>query len=108
MKSIQDDGVSKVTSSNHFTLDEKGLTIDQSDSATKTVVDETGLTVKDTSGSSEKELLYVGASDDAGEGIVRTDNIRVSRYLIVGSNSRFEDYVTNGDEHRTGCFYIGG
>ena len=66
------------------------------------------LTVKDTSGSSEKELLYVGASDDAGEGIVRTDNIRVSRYLIVGSNSRFEDYVTDDDEHRTGCFYIGG
>ena len=108
VQSIQDDGVSKVTTSTGFTFDENGLTIDQSDSATKTVVDETGLTVKDTSGSSEKELLYVGTSDDAGEGIVRTDNIRVSRYLIVGSNSRFEDYVTDDDDHRTGCFYIGG
>jgi hypothetical protein len=31
-------------------------------------------------------------------------NLHATTYLIIGNNSRFEDYGSN----RTGCFWIGG
>ena len=35
-------------------------------------------------------------------------NLTAHQYLIVGQNSRFEDYTGDGGEARTGCFWIGG
>ena len=34
-------------------------------------------------------------------------NLTARQYLIVGSNSRFENYDNGIDSHRTACFYIG-
>jgi hypothetical protein len=35
---------------------------------------------------------------------VNAANLHATTYLIIGNNSRFEDYGTN----RTACFWIGG
>ena len=106
VRSIQEDGVNKVTTSTGFTFDENGLTVEKSGAGTKTTVDETGLTVQDANGASAEELLYAGVDSETKESVVKAKNIRVSKYLIVGKNSRFEDYEADG-EPRTGCFFIG-
>ena len=41
----------------------------------------------------------------ADNGGVEARNLHATTYLIIGGNSRFEDY-NNGS--RTGCFWIGG
>ena len=106
VEKIEADGVSKVTTSTGFTFDENGMTVEKSGSGTKTTVDETGLTVADANGAAAEELLYAGVDAETGESVVKAKNIRVSKYLVVGKNSRFEDYEADG-EQRTGCFFIG-
>ena len=82
------------------------MTVEKSGAGTKTTVGETGLTVADANGAAAEELLYAGVDGETGESVVKAKNIRVSKYLVVGKNSRFEDYEADG-EQRTGCFFIG-
>lgn len=42
--------------------------------------------------------------DDTG---VSAENLHATTWLIVGENSRFEDYTDASGEKRTGCFWIG-
>ena len=35
-------------------------------------------------------------------------NLSARQYLIVGANTRFEDYSNGTDSKRTACFFIGG
>lgn len=39
------------------------------------------------------------------DGVLATD-VQVRNYLIIGDNSRFEDYTNGTDSKRTACFYI--
>ena len=55
--------------------------------------------------------MYVNRDDESilaadNEG-VNAINLRARKYLIIGANSRFEDYSNGTDEHRTACYYIG-
>lgn len=95
-KDIQVNGVSKVTTTTGFTFDEDGLTVTKTNADTKTTIDEDGMTVYSTTGSENTEMLVV---DSQG---VEAENVTVRTFLIVGSNSRFQDYETG-----TGCFYVG-
>lgn len=70
------------------------LVIEKEGAETKTEISENGMSVKS---SSDEEMLVANA-----QGVDAT-NLHAKTYLIVGSNSRFEDF---GDG--TGCFYIGG
>ena len=88
-------GINKVTTSTGFTFDESGLTIEKSDSEVSTQITEDGMTVK----RNEEEVLK------ANNNGVDAVNLHATTYLIIGNNSRFEDY-DNGS--RTGCFWIGG
>ena len=99
-KKITDDGVSKVTTTEHgFTFDDEGMTVDSSDSLTKTQVTPDGMTVyrKDAAGKQDEVLQATS------EGVIAT-NLHANTYLIIGGRSRFENYGSN----RTGCFWIGG
>lgn len=87
-------GIDTVTTSTGFTFNSDGLNITKSDSDISTLIDENGM---DISIGSEKVLT----ADNSG---VNAINLTARKYLIIGSNSRFEDYGTN----RTGCFWIGG
>jgi hypothetical protein len=89
-----DNGVEKVITSTGFTFDEDGLTVSKSDSEMKTTITEDGMIVY-------KNDEAVLTANNIG---VDATNLHATTYLIIGTNSRFEDYGDN----RTGCFWIGG
>ena len=86
-------GVDKVTTSTGFTFNDKGLTISKSDSEMSTNIDEDGMSIFKGS----QEVL---TANNTG---VDAQNLHATTYLIIGTNSRFEDYGSD----RTGCFWIG-
>lgn len=89
---LEQDGVSKVvTTSSRF--DEDGLTIAKDGSELTTTMSHDGMVIK----RDEMEVLKV---DNQG---VNAANLHATTYLIIGTNSRFEDY----QDTRTGCFWIG-
>lgn len=92
--SIKENGVSKVVTSTGFRFDEEGLNISKTGEEMHNTVNNEGVYVK----RDDEEVL--GADTDG----VRAVNVTVRKYLIVGANSRLEDYM----ETRTGVFYIGG
>lgn len=94
-QNIQENGVDKVTTSTGFKFDKDGLSINKTGADTKTVIDEDGMTVYSTTGSSDSELLNV---DSQG---VQTENIHVRTYTQIASHSRMQDY-----EDGTAIFYI--
>ena len=96
---ITENGVKRVSTETGFTFDREGMTVDASDSSTKTQVTPDGMTVykKDADGVAEEVL------EATSEGVNAT-NLYATTYLIVGGRSRFENYGNN----RTGCFWIGG
>ena len=60
----------------------------------KTTITEDGMTVY----RNDEAVL---TADNQG---VKAEDLHATTYLIIGANSRFEDYGTN----RTGCVWIGG
>lgn len=87
-------GVDRVETSTGFTFNDIGLIISKSDSEITTTITEDGMNVK-------KDGETVLTANNVGVDAV---NLHATTYLIVGNNSRFEDYGAN----RTGCFWIGG
>lgn len=87
-------GVSKVETTTGFTFNEDGLSVSKSNSEMQTTITEDGMQIyKNTS-----EVLTAN-----NEGVTAID-LHAKTYLIIGKNSRFEDYGSS----RTGCFWIGG
>lgn len=90
-------GVDKVTTGKGFTLNDEGLIVEDinpnNNNTIKTTISNNGMTVYN----NNKETLK--AND---EGVVAVD-LHAKTYLIIGTNSRFEDYGNN----RTGCFWTG-
>jgi hypothetical protein len=87
-------GVDKVTTTTGFTFNDEGLTVSKSGSEMETTITEDGMTVR----RNEEAVLI---ADHEG---VKAEDLHATTYLIIGKNSRFEDYLDN----RTGCFWIGG
>ena len=96
IQKIRDEGVKKVTTTTG-TFNEEGLTIDQTDSSTKTQVTPDGMSVC-SKGYSEDSVVLSATSDG-----VDATNLHAKTYLIVGGRSRFENYGSD----RIGCFWIG-
>lgn len=86
-------GVNKVTTTTGFTFNQDGLTISKSNVDITTDISEDGMRVS-------KGGQVVLTADNNG---VEALNLHATTYLIIGNNSRFEDY-DNGS--RTGCFWI--
>lgn len=91
---INENGVNKVSTATGFTFDETGLTVEKTGSEMRTQITEDGMTVA-------KDNEVVLTANNVG---VNAKNLHATTYLIVGNNSRFEDY----DGNRTGCFWVGG
>lgn len=94
ISSVLDSGVDKVTTSTGFTFDEEGLTVSKSGSEMETTITEDGMTVY-------KDNRAVLTANNKG---VEAIDLHATTYLIIGKNSRIEDYGYN----RTGVFWIGG
>lgn len=76
-----------------FTFNDTGLTIEKKGLEIKTQITTDGMTVY-------KANTAVLTANSGGVDAV---DLHATTYLIIGENSRFEDYGYN----RTGCFYIG-
>ena len=87
-------GVDKVVTSTGFTFNEDGLSVSKSGSEMTTTITEDGMVVY-------RDNTAVLTANNIG---VDAANLHATTYLIIGTNSRFEDY----DYGRTGCFWIGG
>lgn len=87
-------GVSSVETATGFTFNETGLTVSKSNSDISTTITEDGMKVSKGS----NEVLVAN-----NEGVKAID-LHAETYLLIGKNSRFEDY----NYSRTGCFWIGG
>lgn len=86
-------GVDKVRTATGFTFDDEGLTISKEDAELSTTISEDGMQIFR---NSEAILTANNVGVDAA-------NLHATTYLIIGTNSRLEDYGSN----RTGCFWIG-
>lgn len=95
-KVLKDHTANKVvTESKNFRFDDSGMTVAEGDMST--MISEDGMEV------SKKEKAVLKANSDG----VDAENLHATTFLIVGNNSRFENYTKNG-EARTACFWIGG
>ena len=95
-KTFQEQGVNKVTTTaKRFTFDDNGLDISSSDSSISTQITEDGMRIY----RAENEVL---TADNEG---VKAEDLHATTYLIIGENSRLEDWQ-NGT--RTALFWIGG
>ena len=91
-----ENGASKVVTNTGFTFDDEGLTVSKDGSEMSTQITEDGMTVY-------RDNTAVLTANNNG---VNAVNLHATTYLIIGNNSRFEDYTKNS-EKRTGCFWIG-
>lgn len=94
VKQIEELDTSEVTTKTGFTFNADGLTVEKSGKEMKTQITEDGMTVY----RSDEAVLR---ADNEG---VWAEDLHATTYLLIGNNSRLEDYA-NGK--RTGCFWIG-
>ena len=87
-------GVSKISTTTGYTFDDEGLTVSKTGSEMTTQITEDGMIVS-------KNDEAVLTANNVG---VNAVNLHATTYLIIGTNSRLEDYGYD----RTGCFWIGG
>lgn len=106
-KEIQANGVTKLDTKTGFTFDESGLNIEKTGAKVKSKLNEAGLDIRDATGATNESLMYVGYDNETGETIVRTKNLTVNKYLVIGNYSRMEDFDVDGVA-ATGMFWIGG
>lgn len=88
-----ENGVNSVTTATGFTFDADGLKVTKSGSEISTQITEDGMRVTN----DNTEVLSAN-----NQGVTAID-LHATTFLIIGENSRLEDY-----EGRTGCFWIGG
>ena len=88
------EGVTSVETTTGFTFNENGLTVSKSNSEISTTITEDGMQV-------HKRNTEVLTANNEG---VKAVDLHATTFLLIGKNSRFEDYNNN----RTGCFWIGG
>ena len=95
IKEVLQNGITEVTTTTGFTFNQDGLNVSKTGSEMNTTITEDGMIV------SRETTPMLVANNEGVEAI----NLKASTYLIIGLNSRFEDY---DNKTRTGCFWIGG
>lgn len=92
-----DTEVKEVTTTTGYKFDADGLHIHKSGEEMTNVLDNTGMRVT----RSNEDILT------ANNNGVNAINLTARKYLVIGENSRFENYSNGTDFRRTACFYIG-
>lgn len=92
------DGINSITTSTGYTFDADGLRISKDNQEIENKITNEGMYV------TRDDVPILTANSDG----VKALNLTAEQYLIVGKNSRFEDYTGDSGEARTGCFWIGG
>ena len=99
--SIRVDNIEKkktdsVVTSTGYKFDAEGLTIHRENDEMTNLLDHTGMYVR----RSGEDVLV--ANNNGVEAL----NLISKNYLIIGNNSRFENYATDTDSKRTACYFI--
>lgn len=89
---LKDGSVTKVLTT-AGTFDENGLTIEKTNAKTKGNFNEKGITVMDATSGSSQELLFAGYDEELNETIVRSKNMTVEKYFVIGNTARQENYT---------------
>lgn len=92
-KKLTDGSVTKVMTTSG-TFDENGMHYEKTGAKTASTINEKGVEVEETT--TGEELLFAGFDEEINQTIVRTENLTVRRYLVIGENSRLEDYGDGG------------
>ena len=108
-----ENGVSKVKTEKGFTFDNNGMSIDDTNSPTKSVNNTNGIKVIDKSGKSDSELLFAGYDEELLKSIVRVANMWAKVYFSIGNNHDEGDWRLEIIEDETygyglGFFFMGG
>lgn len=90
---LTDGSVTKVSTVSG-TFDENGMHYEKTNAPTSSTINEKGVEVDSTT--SGEELLFAGYDEELNQTIVRTENLTVRKYFIVGDNSRIENYGNGG------------
>lgn len=93
---ITQNGVDKVKTSMGYSFDNEGMKVAKEGEQINNLIDNTGMYVKD------GNTVVLSASNTGVDAI----NIKVNQYLVVGLHTRFEDFVNENGEERTGCFWL--
>lgn len=93
IKNTIDTSIDSVETSTGYKFDEEGLLISKSNSEMKTKITDNGMEVS-------KSNTVMLTANSAGVG---ARNLHAETYLIIGNNSRLEDWGSS----RTACFWIG-
>lgn len=101
VQSIQENGVSKVSSEFGLTIEESAVTIHRSGSEMTNKLNEAGMYVIRDQGTANETVMLQADSN----GVIATD-VTVRNYLVVGDHARFEDYNNGTDGKRTACFFV--
>ena len=94
---IIENGITKVKTTQGYTFDDDGLSIDNTNSKTK------GMDITDKS--TGESVLFAGYDETSQETIVKTKNLTVNKYLNI-PHARFEKFKNSKFGEGTGCFWI--
>lgn len=98
---LEDADVTEVTTTTGFTFNADGLTIYQTGKDIENKLNNEGMRVSRISGDGESTAILTANTDG-----VDALNLRSRQFLIIGDNSRFENYDNGIEENRTACFHI--
>ena len=90
---LTDGSVTKVMTMSG-TFDENGMHYEKTDAKTSSTINEKGIEVDSTT--TGQELLFAGYDETLNQTIVRTENLTVRKYLVIGQKTRIEDYEDGG------------
>ena len=96
--------VTKTVKTMSGTFDENGMHYEKTGARTSSTINEAGLSVDDIE--NHDELLFAGYDKDTKESVVRTENLKVKKYFVCGTYSRFEDYIPDDTDNGTGVYIL--
>lgn len=100
VSTLENTGVSEVTTTTGYTFNAEGLTIYETGSNIKNLLNNKGMCVSRIAGEDEEAILT--ANTDGVDAL----NLHSRQFLIIGDNCRFENYDNGTEANRTACFHI--
>ena len=100
IQELADRGVTEVTTTTGFTFNAEGLTIYETGKDIENKLNNEGMQVSRISG--DESIPILTADTDGVDAL----NLRSRQFLIIGDNSRFENYDNGTEANRTACFHI--
>lgn len=100
ISTLENTGVSEVTTTTGFTFNAEGLTIYEDGKDIENKLNNEGMQVSRISG--DESIPILTANTDGVDAL----NLHSRQFLIIGDNSRFENYDNGTEANRTACFHI--